>query len=195
MTLDIETHGSEDGIGISDENGTSWNELFEHTRPINIACGGLLIITLSVCFGISHLVAIRPEGRAPFMGIVASNRSMRPQELYDCFSEFYKLYTSPLSIGIAMNALHESFKILGKDSPFAFILSSQWFDEFFKEERIVKVAKEKAPLLASAEGIDEECAKYQIIDDLNELRDKNRNYFNFLDISGITDLPVQYIIP
>lgn len=179
ITLDIETHGSDLGIGIDSDNGMSWSELFNLTRPVNECCGGLLVITLSCCFGLSHLVAFEPKGRAPFLAIVSSNREMYPDELYEGFSKFFSHYDSPLKINDAMTALSESFNQEGKECPFVMTTSLQWFDEFFREERILPVAAQKAALLAKLEGIDEECAKYQILDDMADMYNNNRAYYNF----------------
>ena len=194
VTLDIETHGSEYGIGIDSKESISWKELFYLTRPINENCGGLLVITLSCCFGLSHLIAIEPKERAPFLAIVSSNREMYPEELYDCFCEFFKRYENPLSIKEAMSGLHLSFAQQGKESPFALTTSLQWFDEFFREERIAQIAEQKASRLAHMEGIDEECAKYQIIEDMLQLCRKHRSYFNFFDVLGIDNIPKAYIV-
>lgn len=140
------------------------------------------------------MIAIEPKERAPFLAIVSSNREMYPEELYDCFCEFFKRYENPLSIKEAMSGLHLSFAQQGKESPFALTTSLQWFDEFFREERIAQIAEQKASGLAHMEGIDEECAKYQIIEDMLQLCRKHRLYFNFFDVLGIDNVPKAYIV-
>lgn len=194
ITLDIESHGGIYGIGLNGEI-VSWEELFELTRPINIACGGLLVIMLSMCFGLSHLLGIKPNGRAPFLAIVASNREMYPTELYESFCEFFDKYESPLSFHKSIEKLNDYFKDKGEESPFASFSSLQWFDEFFRESRIENAALNYAPLLAADEGIDAECARMQIIEDLRDQRNSQRAYFNFFDIQGVSDVPLQYIMP
>ncbi|MCM1138923.1 MAG: hypothetical protein NC453_10180 [Muribaculum sp.] len=194
ITLDIESHGGSDGIGAKGEF-ISWPELFDLTRPINVACGGLLVVMLSMCFGLTHLLAMEPEGRAPFLAIVASNREMYPSELYESFSAFFDLYDNPITFSTSMQQLHNYFEHKSENSPFISFTSLQWFDEFFKESRINLTAVANAPLLAESEGIDVDCAKMQIIEDMKEIKELNRSYFNFFDIQNVENVPPQYIYP
>lgn len=193
VTLDIETHGSVDGLGLSQGEILSWSAFFDLTRPLNIKCGGLLVITLSLCFGLANILGVTPEKRAPFSIIIGSNREMFPDELYDCMSGFYREYDSPLSLSTSLNALNKSFIDNGKVSPFLPISSITWFDEFFKDSRILEAAEINARQLASQEGIDVECAKWQIVEDMREQRSRNRDYFNFFDVHSISNVPLQFI--
>ena len=193
VTLDIETHGSVDGLGLSQGEILSWTAFFDLTRPLNVKCGGLLVITLSMCLGLANIIGVTPEKRAPFSVIIGANRVMFPDELYDCMSGFYREYDSLLSLSISLNALNKSFIDNGTVSPFLPISSITWFDEFFKESRILEAAEINASKLASQEGIDVECAKWQIVEDMRELRSRNRDYFNFFDVHGISNAPLQFI--
>ena len=138
-------------------------------------------------------MGVTPEDRAPFGVIIGSNREMWPDELYACMSEFYRIYNSPLCLSLAITALNKSFKENGKETPFLPISSVIWFDEFFKESRILETAETISPRLAQDEGIDVDCAKWQIIEDLREKRSENRDYFNFFDTLGLSNIPQQYL--
>lgn len=193
ITLDIETHGSEDGLGLNPEEFLSWSAFFDLTRPLNIKCGGLLVITLSMCFGLANIIGVTPEERAPFSVIIGSNRQMLPDELCDSMLEFYKMYDSPINLSSSIEALNKSFTSKGMNSPFLPITSVTWFDEFFKESRIIETAEINSNRLANQEGIDVECAKWQIVEDMREQRNANRDYFNFFDVLGISNVPLQFI--
>lgn len=190
ITIDIESHGDEEGIGINGIEFLSWKYLYDYLRMINVKCGGLLVVTFSCCYGLAQVAALNPRERSPFFAFIASSRKMKPYELYNGFSKFFEVYNHPLELGKAIDSLNLYFTEKGIDSPFLSATSVALYDEFFSEERIEYIASLHASALAKMEGIDDECAKYQIIEDMKEDWKKFRPYFNFFDVMGIEECPV-----
>jgi len=88
--LQIETHGDDDGIGISDENGLTWSELMEALTPLNQATRVRLPVVLAACNGIWGIKMAQPMQRSPFMALLGPNRKVSEGEIVRGMREFYR---------------------------------------------------------------------------------------------------------
>lgn len=97
-TLQIESHGSDEGIGVSPIEFVTWKEFYDLIRPINIKNGGLLFVCLSMCVSYASLSSIEPNKRAPYLAMIATTDKMLPDDLYNSFVDFYESYNYILDI-------------------------------------------------------------------------------------------------
>ena len=126
-TLQIESHGSEEGIGTGVNDFVTWNEFYDLIRPINVKMGGLLFVSLSMCISYSSLSSIKPNDRAPYLAMIVTTDKMYPDELYNSFVDFYNSYNNILDIA-AFRKMAEGVK--RKDGRPAFVIyrASDVFD-------------------------------------------------------------------
>lgn len=90
--LHFETHGSENGISLSNGEMVTWKELFIYTTEINILLKNRLILILGLCFGNAIISAINPVGRSPFGFVIGVYNKIKQVELINALSEFYNNY-------------------------------------------------------------------------------------------------------
>lgn len=88
--LQIETHGDEAGIGISDIDGLTWPELMKALTPLNQATGVRLPVVLAACHGIWGIKMSQPMERSPFLFLVGPNRIVSPGEVVRGMRAFYQ---------------------------------------------------------------------------------------------------------
>jgi hypothetical protein len=88
--LQIETHGDDDGIGLTDEDGLSWPELMKALTPLNMATGLRLSVVLASCHGIWGIKMAQPIERAPFLALLGPNRQVSPGEVVRGMRAFYR---------------------------------------------------------------------------------------------------------
>lgn len=81
--LQIECHGSSDGLQLGSMEMITWKELFNYIRPINIASYNLLMLNLSMCNGETVIRYIDPTQRAPFRAVTGPIGEVLPEVL--CF--------------------------------------------------------------------------------------------------------------
>lgn len=89
--IQIECHGSKDGIELSSSEHTCWNEVFDNIRPINISSKNLLLLNLSMCHGDAVIRYINPIERAPFRAVIGPADIAYPESLQNKWSDFYRL--------------------------------------------------------------------------------------------------------
>lgn len=184
ITLQIETHGADEGICLSSGEIVKWSELYDLIRPINIKIGHLLLLVLSMCKSIALISNINLEKRAPYRAVICTTRTMYPDELYDGFMAFYDKFFNLLDIG---NAVHDLQKaVVDKDghSPFQILSAESVFDETLSTERniddlcILQLKRQRLPC-------DERAIEQMRLDIRKlfvELKFKYRDYYNFRDL-------------
>lgn len=133
-TLQIESHGLDEGIGVSPTEFVSWKEFYDLIRPINIKMGGLLFVCLSMCLGIASLSSIEPNKRAPYLAMIATTDKMLPDDLYNSFMDFYNSYNNILDVA-AFKKMANGVK--RKDGKPAFVMyrAEEIFDLVFDLDR------------------------------------------------------------
>ena len=96
LTIQVEAHGSVDGIALSSGEIVEWKEFYNLIRPINIALGHLLFIVMAMCDSIAMISNISIEQRAPYRAFICTTREMYPDELYEGFLSFYEKFCNLL---------------------------------------------------------------------------------------------------
>ena len=189
VTLHLDTHGCEDGIGIDRfDNFITWHELYEHIRPINIKLHNTLMIVMSVCVGAGIMTCLEPNNRAPFMAFIGNTRSVLFSDAAKGFPLFYKNYRTPLDFPKALESLNSviDFKepLPGgmKKTEFFVYSSQEMFEQVMNPDRdksnfkdIVLKMKFNDTSITDEEKI--KIARTMIINEANRLRD----FFNFQD--------------
>ena len=103
ITLQIEAHGCEDGIGLSSDELVTWKEFFGIIRPINVKMINLLLVCMSMCYGGALITHFEPEKRAPYRAFIGTGRRIKAGVLLDGFTAFFENYHNLLdSFGLTL---------------------------------------------------------------------------------------------
>ena len=190
LTLHIDSHGCEEGIGIDGRaNFISWTELFDHIRPINEKLHNTLMLVLSVCTGAGIMTRLEPQKRAPYMAYIANTREITFPDAAKAFPEFYRTYRTVLDFPAALKALNDTIDFSeplpdGRKKTEFFVYSSkELFDQVMNPDRdpenfrkIALSMRYTDPSMTDEEKI--EVARRMIIKEADRLRP----YFNFQDV-------------
>ena len=98
LTLQIETHGCDKGIGLSNGEILEWKEFYDLIRPINIKIGHLLFVIMAMCKSIAMLSSLNPTDRAPYRVFICTTRDVSSYEIERGFEAFYENYFNLLNI-------------------------------------------------------------------------------------------------
>lgn len=136
ITLQIEAHGCEDGIGLASEELVTWEQFYGIIRPINEKMMNLLFVCMSMCYGGALLTHFEPQRRAPFLAFIGIGREIKAGVLLDGFSAFYENYHNLLDSFAAFEALKNATidAATGK-SPFWMITSEEIFQKTLDPDR------------------------------------------------------------
>lgn len=126
LILHFETHGSDDGLCLANNETLSWTELFARTRPINILLKNYLIINLGTCYGETIISKINPEERAPFRAVIGTFNQIGWKKLLNAFEIFYEHFFFCFSAEEAVDLINEQLKDEGVK--FHYIKSEYCFD-------------------------------------------------------------------
>jgi hypothetical protein len=88
--LQIETHGDDEGIGLTIEDGLSWPDLMEALTPLNMATGLRLPVVMASCEGIWGIKMANPMQRAPFLALLGPVREVLEAEVVRGMKAFYR---------------------------------------------------------------------------------------------------------
>ena len=170
LSLQIETHGCDEGIGLSCGELLKWRDFYDIIRPLNVKTGHLLFIIMAMCKSIAMISSINPEERAPYRAF---------------FMAFYDNYFNLLDIAQALKALQEEVKDKNGFSPFQALTAESVFDETFDPNRtnfteVVKtqLTRLNIPISAATES----AMSNNLQKLLAELHDKFYDYYNFKDL-------------
>lgn len=136
ITLQIEAHGCEDGVGMASGELVTWKQFFGIIRPINEKKVNLLLVCMSMCYGGALISQIEPEKRAPYRAFVGTGGDIKAGVLLDGFTAFYENYHNSLDSFAAYKAMKDATvdAITGK-SPFWFMASEDVFQRTFDPDR------------------------------------------------------------
>ena len=107
LTLQIETHGCDEGMGLSYGELLKWKDFYDCIRPLNIKTGHLLFLVMAMCKSIAMISSINPELRAPYRAIICTTRPVSADEIYRGFIAFYENYYNLLDIIEAIKAIQK----------------------------------------------------------------------------------------
>lgn len=136
ITLQIETHGCEEGIELASGELVTWKLFFGLIRPINVKLINLLLVCMSMCYGGALITHIEPEKRAPYLAFIGTGREIKGGVLLDGFTAFYENYHNLLDSFAAFEALKNATidADTGK-SPFWMMTSEEVFQKTLDPDR------------------------------------------------------------
>lgn len=136
ITLQIEAHGCEDGVGLTSEELVTWKEFFGIIRPINVKMVNLLLVCMSMCYGGALITHFEPEKRAPYRAFIGTGRTIKAGVLLDGFSAFFDNYHNLLDSFVAFDALRKAtIDPATGESPFWMITSEEVFQKTLDPDR------------------------------------------------------------
>ena len=184
LTLQIETHGCDEGIGFNNGEILKWKDFYNIIRPLNIKTGHLLFVVMAMCKSIAMISAINPEKRAPYRAFICTTRKVTSDEIYRGFLAFYDNYFNLLDISQALTALQNEVKDGNGYSPFQALSAENVFDETFKPNEKFsdlvdsQLERMNMPNTEAARSIMSNSLRRL----LKELHDKFYDYYNFKDL-------------
>ena len=87
--LQVETHGSEDGIGVSEDECFDFIDLAHELMPLNQLTGLRLFVVLAACKGIWGTKMSLPSERAAFQVLLGPYRTVTDDEVATAMQAFY----------------------------------------------------------------------------------------------------------
>lgn len=136
VTLQIETHGCEEGIELASGELVTWRGFFGVIRPINEKMLNLLLVCMSMCYGGALITQFEPEKRAPYRAFIGTGSTIKAGVLLDGFSAFYENYHNLLDSFAAYEAMKDA--TIDADtgrSPFWFMSSEDVFQKTLDPDR------------------------------------------------------------
>jgi hypothetical protein len=105
--LQIETHGSQRGIGGGE--GIDWPELMEAFIPLNRLTGVNLVVVLAACEGFHGVQMLQPDRRAAaFRGLLAPHIEVSTGDMQKAFLAFYRTLFARLDADAAFKAMNDA---------------------------------------------------------------------------------------
>lgn len=120
--IHLECHGCEKGLGLSNKEIVSWNEIRELLIKINFACKLNLLVVVAACKGAYLIHTATQLDRAPFYAVVGSKENMNTGEVQADFVEFYEAFFLTLSGNEAIKSLNKQAK---KTNRFYYFVGSE----------------------------------------------------------------------
>lgn len=184
ITLQIETHGCDDGIVLSNGDILKWKDFYDAIRPLNIKTGHLLFLIMAMCKSVAMISSINPEERAPYRAVICTTRSVNADEIQRGFEAFYEKYFSLMDIVESLKALQDEVKDDNGFSPFQVLSAESVFDDTFNPNRDItglvddQLIRLNSTITETTRSIMTDCIQKI----LSEIHDKCVDYYNFRDI-------------
>lgn len=173
--LHFETHGSEDGLHLSNGDIFTWEEIFEETRAINIVLKNSLMLNLGMCEGISLIAKIDPMKRAPFRAIVGTSSDISWSKLLEGFEIYYTNFFFTFS---GVRSVSEVNKVLNKEGfSFNYLKSEEFIDKFIDKNRDPRFTKHLINDLAVTEKATNPLFKDVDFKDVIKYSEEKMDYF------------------
>ena len=136
LTLQLEAHGCEEGIGLASEELVTWEQFFCIIRPINKKMLNLLLVCMSMCYGGALITHFEPQKRAPYRAFIGTGSTIKAGVLLDGFTAFYENYHNLLDSFAAFEAMKKATidASTGK-SPFWMMTSEDVFHKTLDPDR------------------------------------------------------------
>ena len=184
LTLQIESHGCEKGIGLNNNELLEWKDFYDLIRPINVKCGHLLFVVMAMCKSISMISSINIVERAPYRAFICTTRDVNSDEINRGFIAFYEKYYNLLDISKALRAIQEEVMDQDGHSPFQALTAESVYNDTFNPNRNIsdlvtdQLGRLNIPITETTKSIMNN--HLQIL--LKELHDRFYEYYNFKDL-------------
>lgn len=184
LTLQIETHGCDEGLGLNNGEILKWKEFYNIIRPLNIKTGHLLFVVMAMCKSIAMISSIDLEKRAPYRAFICTTRKVTSDEINRGFLAFYDNYFNLLDISQALNALQNEVKDDNGYSPFQALSAESVFDETFSPHRNISelVDNQLERLHIPKTEMTKTLISNSIQSLLKDLHEKFYDHYNFRDL-------------
>lgn len=184
LTLQIESHGCEDGIVLSDGEILKWRKFYDMIRPLNIKIDHLLFVAMAMCQSIAMISTINLEKRAPYRAFICTTRDVTSDEIYRGFLAFYKYYFNLLDIPKSLKAIQDETKDKYGKSPFQVLSAESVFEETLDSSRDISdlVIKQLERLNIPITEDNMSCMYNKICKILTHLHEQYYEYYNFKDL-------------
>lgn len=181
--LQIECHGSSDGLQLESFEMVRWEKLFNYIRPVNIASFNLLMLNLSMCNGDAVIRYIDPTQRAPFRAVIGPIGEVKPDALEKAWLNFYEKYMTFLREESGFNKLAQSSGLIYYSQEFIFDahydLANQdpeLFEALIKKE-LYEIYVAEGPL-----SIDPKAHSLWVANKQAKIKEKYRSLFCYDDL-------------
>lgn len=187
IALHIEAHGGEEkGIQLSSGEYLGWKEFMDLCRTVNVRIGGLLIVTLAMCYSLPILGSLDPTKRAPFKAVLLTRRDVTVDEIERGYAAFYSTYRNPLDFFKAVEAMRVELYDL-TDSPFGYMVADSIFDMMTDPDRdpegLMHIINDNyCRLKAINPEYTRERTESEIRGFLSELAKSGKDFFTFRDV-------------
>ena len=115
--LQIEAHGSPDGVWVASGEFLRWIEFKPELTAINKASRLNLVVMLAACEGANLVQLLQPVDRAPFLAMIGPKRIIKAGELERATLEFYQTLFCSGDAAVAWRAMNKA--ITTKETTFA----------------------------------------------------------------------------
>ncbi len=194
IILHIESHGSEEGIHLSNGEIVSWEELFNETRKLNLLLKNSLIINLAMCYGVSLIAKINPIERAPFRAIIGTTDKISWGKLLEGFEEFYNNFFFTFNGEESVMKVNEILS--SNEGRFFYFKSEHFIDGFIDRDRDPEFTKRLVNKYAILEKVNNPALKNSDFQEAIKSSERfiesvrtevkcNRDYFLMKDVKSI----------
>ena len=128
--LQIEAHGSGEGLYLTSDECVTWSDLKGPLTEINVLSRLNLLVLVGACDGADLTKIIQPSDRAPVWGLIGPLRVVTAGEIEDAHTAFYRTLFSTGDGGPAWRAMNAAIE--KADSPFQFISAEFMFREVMR---------------------------------------------------------------
>lgn len=184
--LQIECHGSSNGLQLGSMEMVTWKELFNYIRPINIASYNLLMLNLSMCNGETVIRYIDPTQRAPFRAVTGPIGEVLPEVLEKAWLFFYENYMKSLTEDYGLYKLAQSSGLIYYTQEFIF---DAYYDlanqnpelfEALRKKELYEMYVAEGPLL-----IDPKVHSLWVAKKQAKIKEKYRSMFCYDDLKSL----------
>lgn len=181
--LQIECHGSSDGLQLESSEMVIWKDLFSYIRPVNIASYNLLLLNLSMCNGETVIRYIDPTQRAPFRAVTGPIGEVKPIALEKVWLNFYENYMNSMKEDYGLNKLSQSSGLIYYTQEFIF---DTYYDlanqdpelfDFLRKKELYEMFLAEGPLF-----IDPKMHSLWVAKEQAKIKEKYRSLFCFDDL-------------
>lgn len=184
--LQIECHGSSDGLQLGSMEMITWKELFNYIRPINIASYNLLMLNLSMCNGETVIRYIDPTQRAPFRAVTGPIGEVLPEVLEKAWLCFYENYIKSLTEDYGLHKLAQLSGLIYYTQEYIF---DAYYDlanqdpelfEALRKKELYEMYVAEGPLL-----IDPKVYSLWVAKEQAKIKEKYRSMFCYDDLKSL----------
>ena len=116
LTLQIETHGCDDGIWLNNGDILKWKEFYDIIRPLNIKTGHLLFVVMAMCKSIAMISAIISQALTALQNEVKDDNGYSPFQALSAESVFDETFNPNRNISSLVDNQLEQLNIPITDS-------------------------------------------------------------------------------